>query len=615
MQRMQSWKKILSVSIKATTFSCIGIGALISASTQALAQYATYYVNPVSGSDTADGAVSTPFKTIQKAQSVVRTRNAAMTGDIHIYLSGGTYPLTSNLNFQAADSGFNGHRVVYLAQPYTAPVVTGARNITGWTQYDSAKNIWSASARGMNFRQLYINGARATRARTINYQGANDLGPYSTGLVWKTANKTISVPGSNFSPGWNRLTSTVEMVINRHWQTVRTKIASVAASGRNFEITPTTTSQNILWNTPYAQFLSPKPTYYFENSLDFLDAPGEFYLDTAANKVYYIPRSGEQANLNNANYVMAPGTSRILDINGASNISFQWITFEGSNYLPADGSTVELQSNFMFKPTTWQTQAIPGGVRVRNASGVHLQYCTVRRMGGAGIEFTDSTNGCVIDHGNVYDVAGNGIEVYTDVNNVPGKGSIDTSHTSINDRITNTFVHEVGRDYSGASGIIATYPKGITINHNEIYNCPYNGISLGWGWTSSATVLGGNKVNYNNVHHVMQLHDDAAGIYTLSLNSPQSEIAYNYIHDISRSGWAELNAISGIYFDEGSSGFNAHNNSIDPLIRQKLNYNVPATGNGITISGNDTPDPAVNVGAGPVDYAPAQGGPTVGSSR
>jgi hypothetical protein len=59
------------------------------------AMQASYYVDPVNGNDIYNGLTTgTAFHTITKARDAVRTINSNMTGDIIVYLRGGTYPLT-----------------------------------------------------------------------------------------------------------------------------------------------------------------------------------------------------------------------------------------------------------------------------------------------------------------------------------------------------------------------------------------------------------------------------------------------------------------------------------------------------------------------------------------
>ena len=97
---------------------------------------ATYYVSP-SGSDSNAGTVI-PFQTLTKAQSVVRTINSNMTGDIDVYLRGGTYPISSTVAFSPQDSGTNGYTIYYQAYPGETPILSAGTSVTGWTQYSGS---------------------------------------------------------------------------------------------------------------------------------------------------------------------------------------------------------------------------------------------------------------------------------------------------------------------------------------------------------------------------------------------------------------------------------------------------------------------------------------------
>src|SRR5207244_599178 len=70
------------------------------------ATQATYYVAST-GNDTNPGTITSPFRTLQRARDVVRTVNANMTGDINVFLRGGTYPVSSTIDFGSGDSGTN----------------------------------------------------------------------------------------------------------------------------------------------------------------------------------------------------------------------------------------------------------------------------------------------------------------------------------------------------------------------------------------------------------------------------------------------------------------------------------------------------------------------------
>ena len=129
---------LLALAVLAAAVSTAAITYQVPASA---ATQATYYVAPT-GNDTNPGTITSPFRTLQRARDVVRTVNANMTGDINVLVRGGTYPVSSTIEFGPGDSGTNGFRVIYAAYPNEAPILEGGVQVTGWTQHSG--NIWKA---------------------------------------------------------------------------------------------------------------------------------------------------------------------------------------------------------------------------------------------------------------------------------------------------------------------------------------------------------------------------------------------------------------------------------------------------------------------------------------
>ena len=71
----------------------------------------------------------------------MRVELATKDEDIFVYLKGGTYVLSNPIEFTAADSGRNGHAVIYQNAPGEKPVICGGKSITGWTIHDAGRNI------------------------------------------------------------------------------------------------------------------------------------------------------------------------------------------------------------------------------------------------------------------------------------------------------------------------------------------------------------------------------------------------------------------------------------------------------------------------------------------
>jgi len=138
----------------------------------AAAEGLTLYV-AANGSDRWSGRLAAPnkaktdgpFATLARARDAVRAAKAA--GPVTVLLRGGVYALAEPLAFTAADSGTPEAPVTYAAYPGEKPVLSGGRAVQGLKA--GPDGLWRASIpAGWRFEQLYVNGVRATRARTPN---------------------------------------------------------------------------------------------------------------------------------------------------------------------------------------------------------------------------------------------------------------------------------------------------------------------------------------------------------------------------------------------------------------------------------------------------------------
>jgi hypothetical protein len=236
------------------------------------------YVAP-NGSDANPGTLDQPLQTLTKAKALVQPLVGKATSDLVVYLRGGTYPLTSTLIFGNADSGQNGHYVKYLAYPGERPIITGGKPITGWKLSDSTNNIYSVSGVTTPFRQLYVNGVKAVRARSPNL-GANGSLNFNRLTGANNTAQTIQVSATEVG-SWKNLTK-VEMHVMTGWGDNTVRLASISTQGSTANITVQSPENTILFVRPYlhrgGQFGGfTRHSYYFENAYEFLDQPGEWY--------------------------------------------------------------------------------------------------------------------------------------------------------------------------------------------------------------------------------------------------------------------------------------------------------------------------------------------------
>ncbi|NEA63385.1 RICIN domain-containing protein [Streptomyces sp. SID12488] len=556
-----------------------------------------FYVDPVNGSDGNSGtSTAGAFKTIQAAQSAVRGANTNMSDDIVVNLRGGTYALTSPITFGTADSGTNGHTVIYQAYNGETPVISGGKAISGWTA--AANGEYKASVGSLDFRQLYVNGTRATRARYP------DIGSDFQLQGSDKTNKLLKVRSSQIS-NWNNFSRT-EMLLETQWGESYLRLKSFTSSGGVANVSIQDHEAGILFPRPYP-VLSNGSALHFENAHEFLNEPGEFYVDKDAQTAYYKPRPGE--NMSTA-AVQAPTVETLFDVKGGSldapahDLRFSGLTFAQTTWteastnglLNAQGGLYNLSAD----PSNNQyVDRPPAGVQVADADRVSFTGNTFRQMGASALDLDHGVHNSTATGNLVHDVAGNGIMVgkfsdptveYHTVYNPPSSpAGEDPREVVKNVTVNNNLITRVGQDYLGTVGINAGFVNSTTINHNDITDAPWAGISLGWGWQSAANALGANTVRYNRLGNVLNRLCDTAGIYHLS-NDPGTVISNNYIHDVVRTPTACGSAVSGLYMDEGSNNMTLSNNVLsrtDGFINQNRN------GSNMTLSGNATSGTAV----------------------
>ena len=495
----------------------------------------------VDGNDAHPGTEARPFRTITRAQDVARAWIEEMTDDITVYLREGVYVLTEPLRFDHRDSGMGGHRVIYRSYPGERAVLSGGQRLDGWVP--DGPGVYRAFAGGRRFRQLYVDGVRGIRARHPNE-------PEFARLVrWDEATRRIVVPDDTVGP-WAQHQA-VEMVILKQWTQDNLRVESADGPEEDRFIVPREPDRSKAFlGHLFLRFESQ--SFYFENALELLDKPGEWFLQDGTDEVLYRPREGEDLA---HRAVIVPVLERLVEIAGTPadpvhDMDFRGLTFEYSGWTqPSREGFVIVQADAIFSQTTPMGGRVPAAVHVEHAERLTLEGNLFRRLGGTALTLDRGVNDTKVIGNRVEDVSGSGIVLDGFLHPRP----IDPRLPSRNTVISNNVVQRIGLDYRSSVGIFVGYASDTIIEHNEIHDTPYTGISVGWGWTDARTLLARNRIRWNHIYSVMTSMADGGGIYTLSYQ-PGTVIQGNYIHDIVRSPWAGHAPISALYLDEGSSG-------------------------------------------------------------
>ncbi len=547
-----------------------------------------FHVAPT-GDDANPGTAAAPLKTLAGARDAVRKVNKAMTGDIAVNLHGGEYVFGDAVIFDAQDSGFNGHKVIYRGFRQERPILTGGIRITGWELHDEEKNIYRAPAPKTAFRQVYIDGKPGIRARTPNRESDTSFGPYWRLKIPKKPECHITAEHWKACANVDRL-SEVELVIETHWYHQRIRIGEHRLTDKGTVVLPVNPKGKMSKKLGFYGL----SYFFFENALAFLDAPNEWYHDTETGVLYLKPPDGEDPRRMRVDVPMA---ETLVVIAGTAeepvrNIEFQGLTFQCSNWASPSGNGLNV-TQFV------QPIGVKGGwdsvdrplalIRVRHARHVAFRNNVIRNAGAHGIQFYENVDDSDIEGNEIYQIAGNGIEIdaHAAKNPAPERQSTGVA-------IWNNHIWRAGQNYTNGGALLAHNVRGLIVEHNLIHDMPYSGIQVGnqpGGMTDIG--CGGNRIRYNHVHHCLQLHDDGGGIYTLGGVQKGTVIAENYVHDIKRTKWAGNYGIDLIYLDNFTSKTLVKDNVVTGGRAAERNRSA-----GNTLVNNVQSDPEIEANAG-----------------
>lgn len=543
----------------------------------------TIYVSP-DGKGTGQSADS-PCSLLA-ARDMVRKMNGKMTGDIVVQLAGGVYSMTEPLELIESDtihdSGGNGFDVIYQAAPGARPVLSGGLVLDHWSLFDKERNIYRASVpAGTQSRQLFVNGLRAERAR-------GELQPkdwFKIDSGWGCLDQSIAK--------W-RNPSDIEIVSRSSWKHLRCGVASIKIDTvtpqakpqqrtKPGQPTPTpipaptpVVAARVDMKTPgwFNASKSPHPgppmngggtqqmntVEWVENAFELLSKPGQWYLDRAENFVYYIPRHGEE--ISKATVVLAR-LEKLIDARGSSasqrlhNLQFRGLTFEYATWLFPNGDQgyADNQTGVVWVNVPPGVHKTDGAISFQYSSNVRFERNVVGHMGGCAIDFGHAPQHNAIVGNCIFDISGTGLFL----GEFDDAKADDPKEWTDSNVIANNYIEKPGIEFEDQIGICVGFCRELVLDHNEVFDCPYTGISVGWGW-SKAGYSFHNTISNNAVGFYMKILHDGGGIYTLG-NQGDAEHktvwSGNFVHHGANG--------NGLYSDEGSGFMDIHDNVVGKI--------------------------------------------------
>ena len=269
------------------------------------------------------------------------------------------------------------------------------------------------------------------------------------------------------------------------------------------KIDPATKTMELSW-PPHRWGYRDNQWFFGANLVSELDHEGEYVIDGKAKKVYaWLPENAPVAFSN---------SSRLLEITGAKDITFGFMTFEGSR-----GSAISIS----------------------NCTNVVIARSTIRNCGGYAVMIQEGFD-CGVKGCEMHGMGAGGVFMFDE-----NRKTLVASRHFTEDCV----IHDFGRKCRMYRPAIWLTGVGQRALHNRIYNAPH-----------AAILFFGNdfEIGWNDISRACYASNDCGVLYTgRSWLLRGTRIHHNYIHDILGLGGGPCN---GIYMDDSVGGSEIDNN-------------------------------------------------------
>lgn len=504
------------------------------------------------GDDRNAGTPEAPLKTLEKAKELLKANASADSATV--WFREGTYTINNVVEFTSKDKD----NVLYRSYPNEKVYFSGSRAITGWseTTINGVKAFVTdvkVDSDDDYFRSLFKGDKRLSRStypkegmfkvadpsegEAIAGSHAPDFFTHSVAFYTKT-NEIL-----NFANA-----SDVEVKVMHFWCDEHLPVHSVDAATGRVETTK-----------PSAMRIRVDDNFIFENVKETLTLPGEWYLDRAEDKLYYIPEAGDTVE----NTVLQAGVNeQLFTFNGAENVAFQGIDFVNTDWDYVDGkhtgnpfpATHPLYKNIKYGTDHPQAAfEVPSAIYIAGSSGIDFTDCRFENISYTAVKFDKGTQDCDVTSCYFNGIGANAIFIH---------GDFVMPATTKNINVTDCHIAYYGRIFNNAIGILLTHAYDCDLKYNEIHDGWYTGVSVGWNWGYADHPTDKIDISNNLIYNIGNgWLSDMGGIYTLGVQ-PETVISGNVIYNVGCDEGAYGYGGWGIYLDEGSSEMLVENNLV-----------------------------------------------------
>lgn len=469
---------------------------------------------------------------------------------VRLALRAGTYYLSEALSLTTADEG-----LVLQAYPGEVVEFSGAIPITGWVLHSGSVYRADVNPAHLPIRHISVNGTRAkTAISSVTL----------TGLAgWDVSANPIVAPDATIDGYTNP--QDVRLLGRETWKAFVLPVTGATGTA--------VTVNADAWSAAHFQ------TGYvlahivgWEGGVEQIAAAGDYAYDSAAGRVYYHPRPGDNMATADARL---PRLTRLLNIVGTADTPIERVRILGIKFSDTNCETSQLTSGWnplqasiqvtgtQFVSETWTK--LPDAVLLSNAHNVVFGGCTFTRLGGDAVWLFEGSQDCGFYGCTWSDISGGALNVgwLTQENQRPSDARIKVSRNTVRSCTR----EDIGVNWWSSAVTQTGFVDNFSVIDCDASRTSYSGdcIGIGWGYAedggynghgfpysappmSGDTVCAANAIRGCKYSRINRVCSDGGPMYTIG-KQPGTVIVKCYTEDNASSA-----GCFAIYTDNGSRG-------------------------------------------------------------
>ncbi|MEP7093005.1 MAG: right-handed parallel beta-helix repeat-containing protein [Flavobacterium sp.] len=466
----------------------ISIAFVLLCSTSLFAQTSFYVA--AKGNDTNQGTKSKPFASIGKAIAEGRK----ITGNVDIYLTGGTYYLDQPIVFSSEDSRKENEKLTIKNFDNQKVVISGSKILNlKWKAYKNG--IWQAKVtQNLIFDQLFVNGQLQRMARYPNFDPkAQYYGGTSADALSKERIAFWKFPDGGY----------VHALHSSMWGDFHYRI-----TGKNDKDELALEGG---WQNNRRMPMHDKYRFV-ENIFEELDTINEWFYDKKTKTLYYYPPKG--LDIKKAKFE-TPQIAHLFEFKGSETTPVKNIIIEGLGFTQTLRTFMQNKEPLLRSDWTIYRGA---AVFYDGAVNCSLKNCSLNDLGGNAVFFNNYNRNCEVSGCLISDIGASAFCFVGDpaavrspsfeynqfvpleqIDRTPGP---KTNNYPADCKVYDNLIFDLGIVEKQSAGVELSMCQNITVSHNTIYDVPRAGINVSEG------TWGGHIIEYNDVFNTVKESGD-----------------------------------------------------------------------------------------------------------